>query len=118
MELDAGQLIVRNFGKVQAVYKIGKVLGFGSFGEIREVEHRESQEMYVIKMMTKRLMTASVLKRVQYEINIQKKMNHPNIAKITEWFENKQRFYIVQELLAGGELLTKMNKQRHKGFTE
>lgn len=118
MEVDCGQLIVRNMGKVQAVYRIGKVLGYGSFGEIREVEHRESQDQFVVKMMTKRLMTAAVQKRVQYEIEIQKKMNHPNIAKIIEWFENSQRFYIVQELLAGGELLTRINKQRHRGFTE
>lgn len=118
MEVDCGQLITRNFDKIQKTYKIGRVLGLGSFGEVREIKHREDDDDYVVKMMTKRLMTAKLQKRIHYEIGLQKKLNHPNIVKIKEWYENDQRFYIIQEHLAGGELYTRMRKRKHKGFTE
>lgn len=56
MEVDFGQMITRNNGKIQKIYKIGKVVGLGSFGEVREIEHRENGDGFVVKMMTKRLM--------------------------------------------------------------
>jgi hypothetical protein len=56
MEVDTGQMITRNAGKIQKVYEIGRVVGLGSFGEVREIEHKESGDAFVVKMMTKQLM--------------------------------------------------------------
>jgi serine/threonine protein kinase len=60
MEVDTGQMITRNAGKIQKVYEIGRVVGLGSFGEVREIEHKESGDAFVVKMMTKRLMMQSL----------------------------------------------------------
>lgn len=40
----------------------------------------------------------------QYEINILKKLDHPNILKLYEVFQDEKRYYIVTELCKGGEL--------------
>jgi len=38
------------------------------------------------------------------EINVLKEMDHTNIVRIYEYFEDAKRFYIVQESIEGGEL--------------
>ena len=42
--------------------------------------------------------------RLQYEIEILKTLEHPNIVKLYEVFEDKDYIYIVTELCEGGEL--------------
>jgi calcium-dependent protein kinase len=38
------------------------------------------------------------------EIEILKELDHPNICRVIEMFEDKKRFYFVNEYLSGGEL--------------
>ena len=38
------------------------------------------------------------------EIEIMKTIDHPNLVKIYEYFEDRDRIYIVMEILEGGEL--------------
>lgn len=38
------------------------------------------------------------------EINILKNLDHPNILKLYEYFEDSKRFYIVTDHIKGGEL--------------
>ena len=38
------------------------------------------------------------------EINILKELDHPNIVKMYEFFEDEKRWYIVLEICKGGEL--------------
>ena len=45
------------------------------------------------------------------EIGILKKLDHPNIVKIYEYFEDSKRFYIVQEHIEGGELFYEIIKK-------
>ena len=38
------------------------------------------------------------------EINVLKGLDHPNIVKMYEFFEDEKRYYIVTEICKGGEL--------------
>lgn len=38
------------------------------------------------------------------EINILRELDHPNIVKMYEFFEDEKRYYIVTEICKGGEL--------------
>ena len=40
----------------------------------------------------------------QNEINIMKQVDHPNIVKMYESYEDEKYLYIVMELLSGGEV--------------
>ena len=48
---------------MQELYKIDEVIGLGSFGEIRKIENYDSGEIFVVKMMSKRLMQKELIKR-------------------------------------------------------
>ena len=42
--------------------------------------------------------------RLQYEVNILKNLNHPNIVRLFEVFEDKEFIWLVTELVEGREL--------------
>lgn len=50
------------------------------------------------------------------EINILKKIDHPNIMRIIEYYISQRHIYIVSEYLTGGELFDRIVSQQH--FTE
>lgn len=39
------------------------------------------------------------------EIESLKELDHPNLGKVIDIFEDKERFYLICELLSGGSLL-------------
>ena len=39
-----------------------------------------------------------------HDIEILKEMDHPNILKLYEFYDEKKRYYVVTELCTGGEL--------------
>lgn len=51
------------------------------------------------------------------EVEIMKLIDHPHIVKIYEYFETELHIFIVMELLEGGELFEKIQKQKffHEG---
>lgn len=53
------------------------------------------------------------LERFKSEINIMKMMDHPNIIKLYESFEDKKNIYLVMELCNGGELFDRIIDAGH-----
>ena len=49
-------------------------------------------------------MSASSRIRLNYEIDILKNLDHPNILRLYEVFETKKYIYLVTEYCQGGEL--------------
>jgi calcium-dependent protein kinase len=61
------------------------------------------------------------IKRFFYEIEILRDLDHPNVIKVFEYFQDNDRLYIVSEYVKGGELLHEMNRRKNKKlqhFTE
>ncbi|TNV80972.1 hypothetical protein FGO68_gene3591 [Halteria grandinella] len=81
-----------------------KVLGQGSFGMVQKAKHKLTGEMRAIKRLTKEKMSVSARIRLNYEIDILKNLDHPNILRLYEVFEDKKYIYLVTEFCQGGEL--------------
>ena len=108
----AGQMFVqRTAGTLRDVYKIGSVLGEGAFGEVRLCTHRETKEKRAVKVLKKENMDKNEQMQLLNEINTLKSLDHPNIVKIYEYFEDEKRFYIVTEHIQGGELFDEIIKR-------
>lgn len=87
----------------------GQALGQGAFGQVRKAILRSNQELRAIKIIDKSRMTADERVRLMYEIDILKNMSHPNIVKLYEVFEDKNRICLVTELCDGQELFDAIN---------
>lgn len=84
-------------------YKISSnVLGMGRYGYVREGTHLISGIKYAIKTIDKSKL--SRLDHIRREVQHLMIINHPNVVKLVDYFEDKDFVHIVTELCAGGEL--------------
>ena len=88
------------------VYDKLEILGQGSFGDVYKVRRKNDKEIRALKAIKKKSLKVSELKN---EINILKKIDHPNIMTIYEFFEDDDYLYIVMEYCNSGDLSNKMD---------
>eukprot|EP00928_Gymnodinium_smaydae_P086880 TRINITY_DN71289_c0_g1_i1.p1 TRINITY_DN71289_c0_g1~~TRINITY_DN71289_c0_g1_i1.p1 ORF type:complete len:504 (+),score=135.32 TRINITY_DN71289_c0_g1_i1:115-1626(+) len=113
--LTKAQFIMDNNGKVTDVYDVDKKkLGEGSYGSVRKCVHKTTGASRAIKTIPRASMKN--MDRFQKELAIMKMMDHPNIIKLYESFEDHKNFYLVMELCLGGELFDRIIDSGH--FTE
>ncbi len=79
-------------------------MGQGAFGEVRKCINRKTKVIRAVKLIRKESMSKDEEQSFKYEISILKKLDHPNILKLYEVFEDEKRYYLVTELCKGGEL--------------
>ena len=93
-------------------YKELQTIGEGSFGIVKKVcliNHEET--IRAMKIIPKSNINKDENgKQLVDEIDILKNLEHPNIIKIYECFEDKENVYIISEYCDGGDLLGKMEK--------
>lgn len=91
-------------------YIFGKTLGAGTFGVVRQARCISSGENVAVKILLKKALKGqSVQLQMLYdELSILQQLNHPNIVRFKDWFESKEKFYIVTQLATGGELFDRI----------
>jgi len=94
-------------------YRFGKTLGAGTYGIVREAE--QDGEKYAIKIILKKNVKGNE-KMVYDELEMLQRMQHPNIVRFHDWFESRDKYYIVTQLATGGELFDRICEQGK--FTE
>jgi calcium-dependent protein kinase len=104
VKINANKFVTQNAGKLRDYYRIGKMLGSGAFGEVRMCVHRDTGAQRAVKVLRKSHMDDDEKKMLFNEINILRELDHPNIVKMYEFFEDEKRYYIVTEICKGGEL--------------
>lgn len=90
------------------------MLGSGSFGKVFLAEASNDPSFKVaIKAIPKKKL-GNNLKSIKAEIQILSTLDHPNIVKYYETYENDKFLYIVMEYCPGGDLFDLITK-RSKG---
>lgn len=95
--LKASSFVFENKGKLKDFYRIGKLIGSGAFGDVRIWLHKESNSQRAVKILYKANMTAEDERMLLNEISILKDLDHPNIVKMFEFFQDEKRYYIITE---------------------
>ena len=86
-------------------------LGEGAYGVVKKVSLKENPEtIRAMKIISKDMIAEGQSQSLVDEIQILKKLEHPNIVKIYEYFDVKDYIYIVSELCDQGDLLGKLTK--------
>ena len=106
-------------GDVFSFYEILKKLGEGSYGKIYKVKNKDTEEIYAMKQMDK-IKIQQNLELFKNEIEIMSILNHPNICKLYEVYEDSKFIYLIIEYCEGGELLDRITKKQKEGklYTE
>jgi calcium-dependent protein kinase len=103
-DLKSNLLRARTDVKFADVYSIDEVIGEGSIGSISLVTKKDSQEHFAMKTISLTRVTQGARDELRNEIEILRRLDHPNIVRPLEVFEEKQRLYLVMELCTGGDL--------------
>jgi calcium/calmodulin-dependent protein kinase I len=97
-----------NNESIDKYYELGKEIGRGGFSIVYEGTHKVTKEKYAVKCIKKTMVEGDDIKLLKREIHIMKKVNHPNVLKLYEVFEDEEEFYLVMELVTGKELFDKI----------
>ena len=106
--------ITKSGQKVDDTYEKICELGNGAFGKVYKVKRKNSGFNPIIralKVISKDQMMVSenASEELKSEIEILKKLDHPNIMKIYEFFEDEKNIYLVNEFCGGGDVSSMNN---------
>ena len=92
--------------QLKQVYDIERnVLGKGAFGKVYKGTDKANREFQVaIKVLNKHKMSHKDLEHVMDEVDLLRKVDHPNIVEYFETYDDKHYLYLVMELCTGGEM--------------
>ena len=102
-------------------YEIGHTLGKGAYAVVKVCKSKITGEKYAMKIYEKsRLNDSSKKKCVYREIEILKRINHKNIAKLHDVITTDKQILILQELVNGISLREYYNNEirNQKGISE
>lgn len=84
------------------------MLGRGHYGTVRlAVSESKGSTVVAVKTIAKSKINKS-LKLIHRELELLKELDHPNIVKFYENYQDNEHFHIVMEYCSGGELLDKL----------
>ena len=97
-------------------YEIIKSLGKGTFGEVFLVKNKIINIKRAMKKIKKDPELDLTDEEIFNEINILKKIEHPNIIKIFEFYITSDAYYLILEYCEGGDLnyFSKLHKLTEK----
>jgi calcium/calmodulin-dependent protein kinase I len=85
-------------------YEIGKELGSGAFSVVKSAIHKVTQEVVAIKILDKYEEDDEQTQKFRQEIKIISSLIHENIVQFYRLDEDEENFYVIMELIGGGEL--------------
>ncbi|XP_073430406.1 serine/threonine-protein kinase Nek4 [Dendrobates tinctorius] len=100
-------------------YRIIRVVGKGSYGEVSLAAHRAEGKQYVIKKLSLRNAPRRERKAAEQEAQLLSQLKHPNIVAYKEsWQGDDGLLYIAMSFCEGGDLYHKLKEQKGKPLPE
>ena len=93
-------------------YEIGKVIGKGAYATVKICKNKITQEKFAMKIYEKKILNDNIKNKcILREIEILKKLNHPNIVKLYDTIISDKNILLIQELVNGISLRDFYNKE-------
>ncbi|PHJ22182.1 ulk kinase [Cystoisospora suis] len=103
-------------GNFKKKYTLGKILGSGAFGQVRECANKQTKEAFAVKIISRRARERgpwSSSEMFRREVMLLSALSHPNIIRLIDAFEDRHHLYYVMEKCDGGELFEHIVRRKH-----
>ena len=91
-------------------------LGEGMTGEVVKATYKSTGTPVAVKKVSKH--TVKDLKALRLEIELLSNLDHPNVVKILDAFEDSKTLYMILEICPGGDLLDQLLAKKNHRYTE
>ena len=108
--IQPNDFIFENPGKIRDHYRIGQVIGSGTYAQVRLCIHKSTGTQRALKVIPKNRFNPDQENILKNEVKIHKQLDHPNITKMFEYFKDESRYYIIMEIISGGDLYDKIKR--------
>ena len=99
--------IFNKTSELKKKYDVDKaVLGSGNFAEVKRCTSKETGKTHAIKIIDKA--KVEDMEDISREIEIMGKVDHPNVVKLFEIFDETKKMNLIMELVTGGELFDRI----------
>ena len=108
VKVDQKFFIKKSIKNVYDIYEKISELGNGAFGVVYKVKRKNSGMNPIIRAL-KEISKEAIIneqsgEEIRNEIEILKNIDHPNIMKIYEFFEDDNNIYLINEYCGGGDV--------------
>ena len=106
-------VIRKQSGSPLDYYDIIKKIGKGTFGTVYKVMHKNTGIIRAMKVIPKNNLKCGFTDEdIIQEINILKKLEHPHIIKLYEFYTFQKNYYLINEFCTDGDLSEKLSQLR------
>ncbi|XP_067430960.1 serine/threonine-protein kinase Chk2 [Thunnus thynnus] len=99
---------------LQDKYLLTRRIGTGVCGEVRLAFERSTCNKFAVKIINKKNFQSegTAMRNAQTEIEILQRIDHPCLIKTEDFYQTDDSYYIVLELMEGGELFHRVKSQQ------
>ena len=94
-------------------YELWEELGRGAYGIVYKAIHKTTGKERAVKQIPKAQIKKNQYKRFINEVTALKQLDHHNVVKLFEVYEENSHVYLVQEICYGGELYDRILDQEY-----
>ncbi|KAF3695247.1 Serine/threonine-protein kinase Chk2 [Channa argus] len=100
--------------ELQEKYVLTRRIGTGVCGEVKLGFERSTCKKFAVKIINKKNFQSegTATRNAKTEIEILKRVDHPCLIKTEDFYQTEDSYYIVLELMEGGELFQRVKSQR------
>ena len=113
IKIDKSDFVRMKEDNIFEEYELKEKLGEGAYGSVYKVQQKATNYLRAVKAIKKKLVDSS---EFYNEIEVLKALDHPNIIKLFDCYQDKSYYYMVEEYCSGGDLFDYIQKE--KFFTE
>mmetsp|Transcript_69454 Transcript_69454/g.110303 ORF Transcript_69454/g.110303 Transcript_69454/m.110303 type:complete len:300 (+) Transcript_69454:38-937(+) len=100
------------------LYELGDGIGHGSFAAVKQCRRRHDNQAFAVKIIDKRHLKTQDLINLRDEIQVLRKLQHPNIIRLIDVLDDGRRVFIVLELCHSDDLLDYLVTKPQNRLTE
>eukprot|EP00826_Nyctotherus_ovalis_P049525 TRINITY_DN599_c0_g3_i6.p1 TRINITY_DN599_c0_g3~~TRINITY_DN599_c0_g3_i6.p1 ORF type:complete len:550 (-),score=147.22 TRINITY_DN599_c0_g3_i6:103-1752(-) len=116
ISVDVSKFVKEAKGDLRDRYIVKSVIGKGAYGEVKLVNDKITGNPRAMKVIPKEGYGKISNPTISTEIQTLKSLDHPNIIKIYEFYQDDDSFYLITEYCSGGELYDRIIAM--KSFSE
>lgn len=89
-------------------YNLGEPLGQGSFSVVKTARSIETGQKVAVKIVNRQKLHPKDIEAFLQEVEVLRTLDHPNIVKMVDFFEEPTQYFLVLEYIGGGELFDRL----------